>query len=160
MALLAESALLTPPTATAADIAIVLAAFSREAAGPEEEQPAVADLEVSPAARVALEWLGATADRMFRDDTTAPPDYWSLNTMWPAIVARWLDGAPVATLATEFGLFEGNILRGLLKIANLLDEWSAVATLRTDLATLEALAAFQLLAGRDDIVVDSIYLRL
>ena len=162
MALLAESGLLTPQTsdATAADIAIVLAAFSREAAGPEEEQPAVADLEVSPAARAALEWLGATADRMFRDDTTAPPEYWSLNTMWPAIVARWLDGAPVATLATEFGLFEGNILRGLLKIANLLDEWSAVATLRTDLATLEALSAFQLLAGRDDIVVDSIYLRL
>jgi superfamily II RNA helicase len=162
MALLAESTLLTPQTsnATATDIAIVLAAFSREAAGPEEEQPCVADLEVTPVARAALEWLGATADRLAREDTTAPTRYWSLNTMWPAIVARWLDGAAVATLATEFGLFEGNILRGLLKIANLLDEWSAVATIRTDLSTLEALSAFQLLAGRDDIVVDSIYLRL
>jgi superfamily II RNA helicase len=160
MALFATSGLLTPPTATAADIAIVLAAFSREAAGPEEEQPSLADLEVSPAARAALEWLGATADRLSREDTTAVADYWSLNTMWPAIVARWLDGAPVATLAAEFGLFEGNIQRGLLKIANLLDEWSAVATIRTDLPTLEAMSAFQLLAGRDDIVVDSIYLRL
>jgi superfamily II RNA helicase len=156
MATLAESGKLRD--ASAADIAIVLAAFSREAAGPEEEQPCIADLEISPVSRAALEWIGDTADCLSREDVTSPTGYWSLNTTWPAIVARWLEGAPLATLATEFGLFEGNIQRGLLKIANLLEEWGAVATVRTDLATLEKLAAFRFL--NDEIIVDSIYLRM
>jgi superfamily II RNA helicase len=156
MSVLAESGKLTDANAT--DIAIVLAAFSREAAGPEEEQPCVADLDISPNARAALEWLGDAADRLSREDTTSPTGYWALNSTWPAIVARWLEGAPLATLATEFGLFEGNIQRGLLKVANLLEEWGAVATIRTDLPTLEELTTSRFL--RDDIIVDSIYLRM
>jgi hypothetical protein len=55
-------------------------------------------------------------------------------------------------------LFEGNVQRGLLRVANLLEEWGSVATLRQDLATLEKLSSLRFL--RDEVIVDSLYLRL
>jgi hypothetical protein len=45
-------------------------------------------------------------------------------------------------------------------VANVLEEWSAIATLRRDLPMLEKMATVRLVAGREDIVVDSLYLRI
>jgi hypothetical protein len=73
-------------------------------------------------------------------------------------VAQWLAGDSISQIASAFGMFEGNIQRALLRIANILEEWAAIATVRRDLATLEALASLRFL--RDEIVIDSIYLRM
>jgi hypothetical protein len=64
----------------------------------------------------------------------------------------------VSEIARDFGIFEGNVQRGLLRVANLLEEWAAIATLRSDLATLEKLNNLNFL--RSEIVVDSLYLRI
>jgi hypothetical protein len=48
--------------------------------------------------------------------------------------------------------------RGLLRVASLLEEWGAIATLRSDVDTLEKLSGLRLL--RDEVIVDSLYLRL
>jgi hypothetical protein len=74
------------------------------------------------------------------------------------VAARWIAGYGLTQIATEFGLFEGNVQRGLMRIVNLLEEWGAIATLRSDLATLEGLRALKFM--RDEIIVDSLYLRL
>jgi superfamily II RNA helicase len=140
-------------------IATTLAAFQTE--GGADEDPSCR--------RTLTELLGATgtwlcdqAAACARDELSegfqSPPEFWRLNTVWPAIVERWMEGASLPELAGEFGMFEGNIQRGLLKVSNMLEEWGAVATLRSDLRTLETLSAGSFLRGA--LIVDSLYLRL
>jgi hypothetical protein len=88
----------------------------------------------------------------------SPEDFWRLSAPWVVIVARWLAGAGLSEIAAEFGIYEGNVQRGLLRVANILEEWAVVCELRRDLEGLEKIRAFRFL--RDEIVVDSLYLRL
>ena len=163
MPFLAFSPLMT--NVPASYIPCVLAAFLREGSERDEEgAPTYAELELSPEATRALQEV-AEQGRIYADDervfgacATENAVFWSLSRIWPAIVKRWMDGLGLAAISAETGLMEGNVQRGLLKVANLLEEWGAVATLRTDLATLEKLAGLRFL--RDEVVVDSIYLRL
>jgi superfamily II RNA helicase len=157
MALLAESG--RAATLNAEELASVLATFLQEGV---EKENAPESLGLSTAALDVLQWIETTAQRCLKDEDAAgvhsPTQYWTISAVWPAIVSRWISGASLTEIAAEFDMFEGNVQRGLMRIANLLEEWTAVAQLRTDLATLEKLSAFRLL--RDEIIVDSIYLRL
>jgi hypothetical protein len=156
MPLLAASGVMD--AATGEEIATILATFNREGVR-EEEQPTLADLDLTPAVSTALSWIRTRAADCQRSATTTVADnYWATNTVWPGIVAQWLGGAGLAQISADWDLFEGNVQRGLLKIANLLEEWGAIATLRADLPMLEKLASLRFL--RDDIVVDSLYLRM
>jgi superfamily II RNA helicase len=142
----------------AEDIPCVLATFLREGSDPEDAP----ELDLSAAARTAIKMVAKQAESWFSFDgihgPRSPDSMWRLSRLWPAIAAQWMAGASVAEIAATWSLMEGNVQRGLLKVANLLEEWGALATVRRDLATLEKLANLRFL--RDDIVVDSIYLRL
>ena len=135
---------------TADEIVCVLAAFLNEGSSETDifEEP--------------HDWLIATAKRLQQNEDSrgvyAPTGFWSLSSLWPAVVRRWLAGEGLTQIATVFGLFEGNIQRGLMRLSNIVDEWRAIATLRRDLAMLEKFAEFHLL--RNEIIVDSLYLRL
>ena len=145
---------------TAEEIACVLAAFLQE--GAKEDQPSLAATGLRGEAIAVLEWISdqARTCQRFEDSQKvhSPSDFWSLSSLWVCITGRWLAGDGLTQIASEFGLFEGNVQRALLRIANLLEEWGAIATLRKDLATLEKLAGLRFL--RNEIIVDSLYLRL
>lgn len=81
---------------------------------------------------------------------------WSLNAMWPDVIARWLHGDTISQIATDYELFEGNVYRAILKMANLVEEWKAVATLRRDLAMLEKMNGLVLF--REGFIIDSLYI--
>jgi len=136
------------------EIPCVLAAMIRE--GSEEEAPSYLDAGLSTKANDAIYSIMEFARSV--DTGFEPTGFWRLSQLWISVAARWMAGEGISTIAMETGLMEGNVLRGLLKISNLLDEWAAAATLRRDLATLEKLAGLSFL--RDEIVIDSIYLRL
>jgi superfamily II RNA helicase len=152
MALLSASGQLT--SASGEDIACVLAAFLQEGKLPEEME--------EPEGHSALDWIQETAAQCQRDEGTAgfysPNGFWTLSTLWVSITKAWLAGEGLSQIATTYGLFEGNIQRGLLRVASLLEEWGAIATLRSDVDTLEKLSGLRLL--RDEVIVDSLYLRL
>jgi len=144
---------------TAEEIACILASFiedNRDDAPPPEAMrlrkeamdvmcwinTQVADCQKSEAEHGILEYDG----------------FWNCSTLWVCIVQEWLAGAGLTEIAATSGMFEGNIQRGLLRVANLLEEWGAIATLRRDLATLEKLATLNFL--RNEVIMDSLYLRL
>jgi superfamily II RNA helicase len=90
-------------------------------------------------------------------------DFWTLTTQWAEPVYRWLTEADTTTLGTlceTYGLFEGNFVRGLLKIANLLDEWVSLATLCEHTDQVEKIAALRPLLVRGAVMTDSLYLHL
>jgi hypothetical protein len=119
-------------------------------------------MRLSKEAMDAMRWMNATTAKCQADESRhGILEYdgsWNGSTLWVCIAREWLAGAGLTELAESSGMFEGNIQRGLMRIANLLEEWGAIATLRKDLATLEKLGSLRFL--RNEIVVDSLYLRL
>jgi superfamily II RNA helicase len=153
---------------TAAEIACILAGFLRESAGiRRESEPTLADAGLRTEALDVLYWLDDRTQALMeaeeRAGVSSPSDFWRLSSSWVVIVSRWLGigcDAPkgLSEIAAEFGIFEGNVQRGLLRVANILEEWCLLCELRRDLVGLEKIRAFRFL--RDEIVTDSLYLRL
>jgi len=148
--------------ASAHEVVAILAAFLQEAVSSSAEQPSLESLGLSKGVLDILYWLDKEAQSMQRDEDAArvlsPSGFWNLSAVWVGIVWDWLGGLGLAELAIRYEMFEGNLQRGLQRVANLLEEWMAIATLRRDLPMLEKLNGLSLF--RDELVVDSLYLRL
>jgi superfamily II RNA helicase len=71
-----------------------------------------------------------------------------------------LDGESLTSICQYYELFEGNFVRAVLRIANMVDEVIAVATLSEDLQTLEKLNCIKPKLIRDILIPDSLYLHL
>jgi superfamily II RNA helicase len=146
--------------ASAYEVIAILASFLQEAAS--SDAPSLDSIGLSQGVLDILYWLDKEACSMQRDEDAAhvvpPHGFWNLSSMWVGIVWDWLGGLGLAELANRYEMFEGNLQRGLQRVANLLEEWIAIATLRRDLPMLEKLNGVSLF--RDELVVDSLYMRL
>ena len=144
---------------TAEEIACMLAGFLEDN---RDDAPPPEAMRLRKEAMDVIYWMDSLTAKCQADESRhgilADTGFWSCSTLWVCIAREWLAGAGLTELAESSGMFEGNIQRGLMRIANLLEEWGAIATLRRDLATLEKLGSLRFL--RDEIVVDSLYLRL
>ena len=142
---------------TAEEIACVLAGFLREGGG--RDPPSLSDSGLRPEALAALYWVDRQVQICIRgEQVESSAGFWDLSSLWVCIAAQWLAGASLTQIAEEFELFEGNVQRGLLRIANLLEEWAAICEIRRDLEGLEKIRGLRFL--RDELIVDSLYLRL
>jgi superfamily II RNA helicase len=90
----------------------------------------------------------------------SPEEYWSLSTLWVQIGMEWFAGANAADLCSRYEMFAGNLMRGLLKLANLVNEWISLATYTADVDMLERLRDVPARLLRDIAVPESLYLRL
>jgi superfamily II RNA helicase len=75
-------------------------------------------------------------------------------------VWRWLGGATAQELCADYGFYEGNLMRSLLKLVNILEEFRSLATLATDTEMLETMKGVEEKLLRDVATCDSLYLRL
>ncbi len=97
-------------------------------------------------------------------------DYWKLNTSWVEPMTQWIHAGAssssnentytIGALAQEFGIFEGNAIKAILKLASLVEEYQTLATLAGDTEALKMLEPARELILRDLVVAESIYLRL
>jgi len=98
-----------------------------------------------------------------RDDAfgvRSSEDYWYVTTFWVFIATDWIKGVSAAELCVRYGLMEGNLMKGLLKVANLVREWKTMATVRADVDMLATLDGVELLILKGIAVPESLYLRL
>lgn len=148
---------------SAAEIVCVLAAFLRESDKTSSDN--CIDLSFLPDSVLQiLHWMNDTAISFQTDEdrcgVLSPPNFWSLSEIWVYIVYQYTRGIGIAEIAAEVGLFEGTIQRALLKVANLLEEWTILCELLHDLPSLEKIREYSTFFLRDDVIVDSLYLRL
>ena len=101
---------------------------------------------------------GVDTDR--QNGIESPQGYWSLTTLWVQVGMEWVEGAEAAQLASKYELYEGNLMKGLLKLANVVNEWISIATLRSDVDMLETMKTAQTALIRDIVQPESLYLRL
>lgn len=147
---------------TAEEIVGVLGTFLSEKDVADEKTPRLEELYITQNVIDTIKVLHGIKDKLIDIELkyipTAPLEYWSLSIPWIEIGYRWSNGENVQVLCEEFGLYEGNLMRGILKLANLVEELKALATLYNNVGLLEKLESIQLV--RDVAVPDSLYLGL
>ena len=147
---------------TGEELVTVLACFMEEK--DKEDAPTLSELSISKPVYEALCSIGNIVGEFEsledRSRLFSPSGYWSLSTLWIEPLWRWLHGESASGICSDYGLFEGNFVRAVLRVANMVDECVAVATLSEDLETLEKLAGIKPLLIRDILVPDSLYLHI
>jgi superfamily II RNA helicase len=79
---------------------------------------------------------------------------------------RWVQGsaagstATAATICQDYGIYEGNLMRSILKVANMVDEWVNLATYTQNIEMLRMLEGLRDKLVRDVAKPDSLYLKL
>jgi len=142
------------------EILSVLVAFAEESG---KEMPSVDSLDVPRPVITTLWSIYRVAQENQRLEGAARPprdSYWELNTTWVEPVWRWLQGATIQELCADYACYEGNLLRLLSKVVNLLEEWRSLATLCNDTEMLEKMRGVETKVMRDFTPGDSLYLRL
>ena len=143
----------------AEEILTTLMAFTEE---PKRDAPSVDSLDVPKSVISALWSIYKVSQENQRLETARPPrdSYWELNTNWVEPVWRWLQGATVQEICKDYECYEGNLMRLLSKLVNLLEEWRSLATLAKDTEMLEKMRGLETKIMRELALTDSLYLRL
>ena len=101
---------------------------------------------------------GLATDDYYR--IPSPQDFWCTAPFWMEIVDHWLQGKTAAEICGRFGLMEGNLIKGLLKVNNIVREWKALATVRADVDMLARLDGVESKLLHGIAVPESLYMRL
>ena len=87
--------------------------------------------------------------------------YWELNEEWVEPMQIWITGEhSLASLAHTYGLFEGAVQKAILKLAAILEELQALATLNASVELLKFLDEGRAMVLQDSILAESLYLRI
>ena len=148
---------------TGCEILTVMACFIDEKE--TDATPSLTDMNVSKNVKNALysidDIVGEYNNLESENGVYSRESFWKLSTTWIEPVSRWLDGEDsAAQICADYGLFEGNFVRAILRIANMADEWTAMATYCEDLELLEKLRDIRGKLVRDILIPDSLYLHL
>jgi superfamily II RNA helicase len=151
--------------ASMAEIVGVLGAFIVDREAEEKTQhPRALPTPITPLMNDVLMAIDGWGQKGAETDRNAgiesPQGYWSLTTLWVQVGMEWVEGAEAAQLASKYELYEGNLMKGLLKLANIVNEWISIATLRSDVDMLETMKTAQTALIRDIVQPESLYLRL
>jgi superfamily II RNA helicase len=130
--------------------------------GSKEEQPALSTLDISEDVRESLYtlndyWHSLTlAENKFNMKSTP----WDLGTFWIEPLQQWMNGEPVGSICSTFGIYEGNLIRSVMKLNNMLEEWRCMAKFCEHSEMLNKFKDAEKLLIREVVIQDSLYLHL
>ena len=84
--------------------------------------------------------------------------YWDISTDMMVPIKKWLEGENASVICKEHGIFEGNFMRSVLKMANIVDEWISMATYCKHIEQIDKMMEVRKKIIRD--IPDSLYLHL
>ena len=90
----------------------------------------------------------------------SPDGYWNLTTLWVQIGTDWVEGMDAAHVSSKYEIYEGNLMKGLLKLNSIVQEWVTIATLKADVDMLNTMKDAQTTLLRDIAQPESLYLKL
>ena len=128
-----------------------------------DQAPTVESLEVDDSIKTTLKAISSINNEFYENEysiTKVDSNFWDLSLTWIESVWQWLNGGNMSQICSTYGLFEGNFVRVILRLASLVEEWTSVATLLEDVKLLEKLEGVRALLVKDAVVPDSLYLHL
>lgn len=145
------------------ELVCVLACFQEDKE--TEECPSISELRVPTNVHKVLyriqDMVNGFQDVEDKCGSASPlPDYWKLSTQMIEPMRRWTEGESAAIICTEYGLFEGNFIRAVMKMTNMLDECLALATYCQHTDQIDKIMNVRSKMIRDIVISDSLYLHL
>lgn len=83
---------------------------------------------------------------------------WTINLCWMYPILQWFRGENASAICAETGIFEGNFVKMVFKVGNVLDEWQSLAVYCQHVAQVEQISRIKQKLFRDIVVQDSLYL--
>uniref|UniRef100_A0A6C0JRJ1 Helicase n=1 Tax=viral metagenome TaxID=1070528 RepID=A0A6C0JRJ1_9ZZZZ len=84
--------------------------------------------------------------------------YWNLTSYWYDAVEAWMSGDDF--VCERLGIEQGNFVRAMLKLSNIIDEWVNISTIAKDVEMIEKMTAVKGRIVRSFVIPDSLYLRI
>ena len=146
------------------EIVAFLSAFLMEKAD-SDSMPSLDSLQIPSQVIESLHKLDSFVDTFWNAEKKhackSPEGFWDLNSGWIDLIWRWItEDVSAAELCASYEIYEGNFIRAILKIANLVEEWTNLATYTNNTKMLEKMEGLQQILLRDIVVPDSLYLRI
>lgn len=85
---------------------------------------------------------------------------WKLSTSWIGPIWDWMAGDSVATICGNYGVYEGNLIRSVLKLQNMLEEWRSMAAFCEHTDMMDKFRDAHTLLIREAVIQDSLYLHM
>jgi len=143
------------------ELVCVLACFQERK--DTEENPGLAEMNISQEVKSVIQQLDHMIIEYKKlENKVGYPiqGYWTTSTKMMEPMRRWMEGEHASVICSEYDLFEGNFIRSVMKIANMLDEWLAMAMYCQHTKQIEKITETRTYLIRDIVVSDSLYLRL
>jgi superfamily II RNA helicase len=143
------------------DIVTLLACFQEEKES--EDTPSIKDLYVSDNVMdIIYKIKEMSCEFQNLEDNIGYPvqNYWKISTQMIEPIKRWIEGENASLICREHGLFEGNFIRTIMKMSNMLDELLAMATYCQHTEQVEKIMEVRQRMIRDIVISDSLYLHL
>jgi superfamily II RNA helicase len=144
------------------EILAILSAFINEKIA-EDTVQTVGQLHVPDSVKNKLYMLDDMAQEFMlveKDLGISDNGHWSVCLSWVEPVWRWLNGESSAQLCSDYGIYEGNLLRTVLRVGNIADEWIALATYCEHVEMVTKMTEVKERLVRGIAVTDSLYLRI
>ena len=134
--------------------------------GKVEDAPALENIRMSDDLRTVYAKLESIRGELMRAEQVASdPSYWELHTGLIEPLMEWAsvtdeEDVHIGALCIDYGMFEGNFVKAVLKVSNILDELASISTLANNTRLLEKLEGARSRLVRSVVVPDSLYLHL
>lgn len=90
----------------------------------------------------------------------SPSSYWTTTTDWMSPILEWMEGGDFGAICETYGLDAGTFQRTILKIANIVEEWTNLARYCDDIPILEKMKGVPEILVRSIVKPDSLYVRM
>jgi hypothetical protein len=103
--------------------------------------------------------LSIRTELMRAEAPCSASSFWEISPFWMKPLLAWASGGvPLSTICADYELYEGNVVKAILKVAGILTELHALAMYTQNLELLEVLREFTVV--RDVVVPNSLYLSM
>lgn len=130
--------------------------------GKMDSDTSLSDIKVPQAVKDCLYSLTDIWDNIRKNEKEqcSVQSKWNMSTAWIGPMWDWINGDAVATICQTYGLYEGNLIRSVLKLQNMLDEWRSMAAFCEHTDVMDKFRDAHHLLLREAVIQDSLYLHM
>ena len=130
--------------------------------GKMDGETSLSDIKVPQAVKDSLYGLTELWDTLRKVEVQqfSAQSKWKMSTAWIGPMWDWMNGDAVATICQNYGIYEGNLIRSVLKLQNMLDEWRSMAAFCEHTDIMDKFRDAHHLLVREAVIQDSLYLHM
>jgi superfamily II RNA helicase len=126
----------------------------------KKEEPRIEDIKIPHKVKDTLYTLSDIWEKIqyVEDEQGSTLSPWKMSTSWIGPLWDWMEGGSLGEICAKYDIYEGNMMRSVMKLYNMLEEWRCMATFCEHSDILEKFRDAHTLVLRKAVIQDSLYL--